>query len=246
MRLLSPTRLARTVAASGLEPALKRSPSCGQVRGWQLVTVARKWQSRWTFAPFRTRARYPLTATRPRVYRPAPWRELEPAVSYYLVPVGETDGTTAHVDDGFVEAARTERWAVCTTPKGAPLVAALWSEAQDRERAAAGKDRAALQATADRALADLAREREWGDTLADLALGYATDTRPAESAPEGVDAPGEAGDASEAAFRLGVMYLLSAIDKGHEPRVAAVLLRPKVGEALRLGFQRRDELDLGR
>jgi hypothetical protein len=156
------------------------------------------------------------------------------------------DGTMAHVDEGFVEAVRTARWAVCTTPKGVPLVVALWGEAQDRERTAAGRERAALQATADRARADLAREREWGDTLAGLALGYATDTRPAEHEPESVEAVSEVSDAAEEAFKLGVMYLVHAIDRGHEPRVGAALLRPKVAEALCLGFQRREELDLGR
>ena len=163
------------------------------------------------------------------------------------------------MDSGFEEALRTERWAVCTTAKGSPLVAALWSEARDRERAAAQAEHAALKASADRAREDLEMERLWGDELATMAFDCAHRLKEHEYAPEGEDAVGEpaegpqgkdgedrgGGGDAEAGFRMGVMFLLNAIDRGYEPRVGAALLRPKVAEALRLGFQRREELELG-
>lgn len=122
---------------------------------------------------------------------------------------------------------------MCTTKQAARLVAALWDEAQGRERQAAEKGYASVQA--DRALADLAREREYGDVLAGIALSHATDA-PQDSAATGNEGDPVAGTENERAFSLGVMYLLSAIDRGHDPRVGEALPRPRVAEALTLGF----------
>ncbi|HEX8298884.1 MAG TPA: hypothetical protein VF594_06945 [Rubricoccaceae bacterium] len=170
--------------------------------------------------------------------------------------MAETDGTAAHVDDGFEEAIRTERWAVCTTAKGAPLVSALWSEAQERERAAARAEHDVLKAAADQARDALAMERLWGDELAGMAFDAAHRLKAQPDAPqddaagdpaegEGEPTAGASGVDVETAFRLGVMYLVHAIDRGYEPRVGAALLRPKTTEAIALGFQRREELVLG-
>ena len=155
-------------------------------------------------------------------------RAIEAANGAYFVPLAMAGGD--HVDDGYVEAFRTERYAVCVSRALEPVAVGLWEDA----RAEARRE---WEARLEASEAERLRLERGYERLADLALGLAYDPAGGSGGPVGVT------DATTAGFRLGaglLGWLVATV--GQEVRAAQSFLHGREAEALALGWQRRDAL----